>query len=69
MAETVSLELIGKTVLETRDTVRRLAGLPEAIRQLQGAGPVCVNVLNVGSPSGTQTGAFQLWLRHPARSP
>jgi hypothetical protein len=35
MAEGVSLELIGKTVLETRDAVRKLAGVPEATRQLQ----------------------------------
>jgi hypothetical protein len=32
MAEGVSLELIGKTVLETRDAVRKLAGVPEATR-------------------------------------
>ena len=35
MPEAVSLELVGKTVLETRDAVRRLAGVPEAIQQLQ----------------------------------
>ena len=35
MAESVSLELIGRTVLETRDAVHKLSGVPEALRQLQ----------------------------------
>jgi len=45
MAGTVSLELIGKTVLETRDAVRRLAGLPEAMRQLQDDQTVMIRML------------------------
>ena len=45
MAETVSLELIGKTVIETRDAVRRLAGLPEAIRQVQDDQTVMIRML------------------------
>ena len=45
MAEAVSLELIGKTVLETRDAVRKLAGLPEAVRQLQDDQTVMIRML------------------------
>jgi len=45
MPEAVSLELIGKTVLETRDAVRRLAGVPEAIRQLQDDQTVMIRML------------------------
>ena len=45
MAETVSLELIGKTVIETRDAVRRLASLPEAVRQLQDDQTVMIRML------------------------
>ena len=45
MAESMSLELIGKTVLETRDAVRRLAGVPEAIRQVQDDQTVMIRML------------------------
>jgi hypothetical protein len=45
MAEGVSLELIGKTVLETRDAVRKLAGVPEATRQLQDDQTVMIRML------------------------
>jgi hypothetical protein len=45
MAEGVSLELIGKTVLETRDAVRKLAGAPEATRQLQDDQTVMIRML------------------------
>jgi hypothetical protein len=45
MAESLSLDLIGKTVLETRDAVRKLAGLPEAIRQLQDDQTVMIRML------------------------
>ena len=33
MAESMSPELIGKVVLEAREAVHRLAGVPEAIRR------------------------------------
>lgn len=45
MSETVSLELIGRTVLETRDAVRKLAGVPEALRQLQDDQTVMIRML------------------------
>jgi hypothetical protein len=45
MAETASLDLNGKTVLETRDAVRKLAGLPEAVRQLQDDQTVMIRML------------------------
>ena len=45
MAENVNLDLIGKSVLETRDAVRKLAGLPEAIRQLQDDQTVMIRML------------------------
>ena len=45
MAESVNLDLIGKTVLETRDAVRKLAGLPEAVRQLQDDQTVMIRML------------------------
>ena len=45
MAETASLELIGRTVMETRDAVRKLAGVPEAIRQLQDDQTVMIRML------------------------
>lgn len=45
MAETVSLELIGRTVTETRDAVRKLAGVPEAIRQLRDDQTVMIRML------------------------
>jgi hypothetical protein len=35
----------GKTVLETRDAVRKLAGLPEAVRQLQDDQIVMIRIL------------------------
>ena len=45
MAETASLELIGRTVIETREAVRKLAGVPEAIRQLQDDQTVMIRML------------------------
>jgi hypothetical protein len=45
MAESVNLDLIGKTVLETKDAVRKLAGLPEAVRQLQDDQTVMIRLL------------------------
>lgn len=45
MSETVSLELIGRTVLETRDAVRKLAEVPEALRQLQDDQIVMIRML------------------------
>ena len=45
MTETVSLELIGRTVLETRDTVRKLAWVPEALRQLEDDQTVMIRML------------------------
>ena len=45
MTETVSLELIGRTVLETRDAVRKLAEVPEALRQLQDDQTVMIRML------------------------
>ena len=45
MSETVSLELIGRTVLETRDAVRKLAEVPEALRQLQDDQTVMIRML------------------------
>lgn len=45
MSETVSLELIGRTVLETRDAVRKLAGVPDALRQLQDDQTVMIRML------------------------
>lgn len=50
MTETVSLELIGRTVLETRDAVRKLAGAPEALRQLQDDQTVMMRMLQVPEP-------------------
>ncbi|MFZ1426252.1 MAG: hypothetical protein WAS21_05740 [Geminicoccaceae bacterium] len=46
MTETMSLELIGRTVLETRDAVRGLAGVPEALRQLQDDQTVMIGMLH-----------------------
>ncbi len=45
MSETVSLELIGRTVIETRDAVRKLSGVPEALRQLQDDQTVMIRML------------------------
>jgi hypothetical protein len=45
MTETVSLELIGRTVLETRDAVRKLSGVPKALRQLQDDQTVMIRML------------------------
>ena len=45
MTETVSLELIGRTVLETWDTVRKLSGVPEALWQLQDDQTVMIHML------------------------
>lgn len=45
MSETVSLELIGRTVLETRDAVRGLVGVPDALRQLQDDQTVMIRML------------------------
>jgi hypothetical protein len=45
MAEHLNLDLIGKTVLETRDAVRKLAGLPDAVRQLQDDQTVMIRML------------------------
>ncbi len=45
MSETVSLELIGRTVLETRDAVRKLVGVPEPLRQLQDDQTVMIRML------------------------
>jgi hypothetical protein len=40
MAEAVNLEIIGKAVLETRDALRKLAGLPEAVRRSGNCGTI-----------------------------
>ena len=45
MSETVSLELIGRTVLETRDAVRGFACVPEALRQLHDDQSVMIRML------------------------
>jgi hypothetical protein len=45
MVESLNLDLIGKTVLETRDAVRNLDGLPEAIRRLQDDQTVMIRML------------------------
>jgi hypothetical protein len=45
MTETVSLELIGWAVLETRDAMRKFAGVPEALRQLQDDQTVMIRML------------------------
>ena len=50
MAESVNLDLIGKTVLETRDAVRKLAGLPDAVRQLQDDQTVMIRMLQALRP-------------------
>jgi hypothetical protein len=50
MAESMNLELICKTVLETRDAVRKLSGLPEAIRQLQDDHTVMIRMLQARKP-------------------
>lgn len=45
MAENVSLEPIGRTVIETRDAMRQLAEVPEALRQLQDDQTVMIPML------------------------
>lgn len=45
MAESVNLELIGRTVLETREAVRKLEGIPEAIGRLQDDQTVVIRML------------------------
>lgn len=46
MAESLNLDLIGKTVIETMDAVRKLAGLPEAVRQVQDDQTVMIRMLH-----------------------
>ena len=45
MAEALNLELIGRTVMETREAVRKLAGVPEAIQQLRDDQTVMIRML------------------------
>lgn len=45
MAESMNLELIGRTVLETREAVRKLEGVPEALARLQDDQTVMIRML------------------------
>ena len=45
MTETMSQELIGRTVLETRGLARKLSAVPEALRQHQDDRTVMIGML------------------------